>query len=94
MISNNKITYAPLDILRGTYSHLDFKRKKELAIVLVLSIFSALSESISIAMLIPFTNFFLNTETYVLNSFFENIISLFNFKDKNEILAVIIFIFI
>jgi len=94
MISNNKITYAPLDILRGTYSHLDFKRKKELAIVLVLSIFSALAESISIAMLIPFTNFFLNTETYVLNSFFENIISLFNFKDKNEILVVIIFIFI
>jgi len=94
MISNNKITYAPLDILRGTYSHLNFKRKKELATVLVLSIFSALAESISIAMLIPFVNFFINPETYVLNSFFENIISLFNLKDKSEILAIIIFIFI
>ena len=85
MISNNKITYAPLDILRGTYSHLNFKRKKELATVLVLSIFSALAESISIAMLIPFVNFFINPETYVLNSFFENIISLFNLKAKSEI---------
>ena len=47
-------------IIKRIYSHLDKKRKRDLYIVLFLSIFSSLAESISIAILIPFVSIFLN----------------------------------
>jgi len=81
-------------LLKSIISYLDTKRKSELLIVVVLSIFSSLAESISIALLIPFISFFISPETYLFNSFFVNILEFFNFEEKRNILGFVTFIFV
>ena len=87
-------TPAPLSILRSIINHLDSKRKNQLVLVLILSIFASIVETISIAMLVPFMSFFINPELYLFNGFFEKIFFFFNLKNNNEILALISFFFI
>ena len=55
-IENNKI--PALSILRKINLHLDIKRKKDVKVVLFLSVLSSIAESVSIAMLVPFISFF------------------------------------
>ena len=51
------------DILKRIYSHLEIQRKQELVKLFILSILSSLSETISIAILMPFISIFINTDT-------------------------------
>ena len=59
--------------LRNVISYLSQKRKKELIIVLLLSILSSIAESVSIAALVPFISFIINPETYFFNYFLNEI---------------------
>ena len=47
-----------INLLKKIGSHLELKRKREIKFVLLLSIFSSLAESVSIALLVPFVSFF------------------------------------
>ena len=91
-IKNNKI--SSIHLLKKIYFHLENKRKREVFFVLVLSIFSSLAESISIALLIPFVSFFTSPEIYLFNNFFVSIFDFLNIKEKNNILAFVSCFFI
>ena len=88
-------TVSPFKILKRINNHLERKRKNQLLLVFILSIFSSLSESISIALLIPFVSFFINPEIYLFNNLFENAFLYFGIVEKmREILRFIAFCFI
>ena len=91
-IKNNKI--SSINLLKKIYFHLENKRKREVFFVLVLSIFSSLAESISIALLIPFVSFFTSPEIYLFNNFFVSIFDFLNIKEKNNILTFVSCFFI
>ena len=85
---------SSLNILKKLYSHLNAKRKKQLKVVFAFSILTSFAESMSIAMLIPFVNFYLNSDFYLLNNFFNEIFSFLGINNKKEILTSISFLFI
>ena len=89
---SNKI--SALSISKKIAFHLDSKGKKEIKVVLFLSILSSLAESISVAMLIPFVSFFVNPENYIFNDLFENIFLFFNITNQKNVLAIVSFSFI
>jgi len=90
---NNNST-SPLKILKRIGACLSIQRKKELIFVLILSIFSSLAESISIAALVPFISFFINAESYLFNSLFKTIFEYLNISSKKEILGFVSSFFI
>ena len=81
-------------ILRRIGTHLESHRKRELSLVFILSIFASLAESISIAALIPFINFFINPDLYLFNSFFKSFFIFFNIQEQEDILGIISLLFI
>ena len=85
---------SPLKISKKIAYHLDRKRKKDIKIVFFFSILSSLSESISIAMLIPFISFFVSPDNYIFNNFFENIFFYLDITNQKNILATVSFSFI
>ena len=91
---NNKNLPPASKILKKIISYLDVQRKRELILLLILSLLASLAESFSIAMLIPFISFFVNPELYLFNNFFEKIFKFFNVDNNKEILALISFLFI
>ncbi len=91
-IQNNKI--STINILKKINQNLDAKRKRDVKLVLFLSILSSLAESISIAMLVPFVSFFVNPENYIFNNLFKSFFDLFNITNEKNILASIAFGFI
>ena len=62
-IEKNKT--SPIGILKRINFYLEPVRKREIKIVLILSIFTSIAESISLAMLIPFISFFINPDFYL-----------------------------
>jgi ABC-type multidrug transport system fused ATPase/permease subunit len=88
----NKI--SSLSILKKIIFHLNTKRKKQLTLVFILSFFSSLAESISIALLLPFISFFISPETYLFNNFFSDIFEFFNITEDKNILSFVTFLFI
>ena len=91
---SNKNLPSPISILKKIIFYLDSKRKKQLFLVFILSIFSSLAESISIAMLIPFINFFISPELYLFNGIFKNIFNFLDISNNKEILALISSLFV
>ena len=85
---------SALSILKKISFYLDSKRKKEVSIVFILSVFSSLAESISIAMLIPFISFFINPETYLFNKFLNKTLNFLNIDSQEEILSFVSITFI
>ena len=85
---------SSLDILKRTLHQLSAERKKDLKYTIILSIFVSLSESISIAMLIPFISFFINPDNYLFNSFFNSFFNFLNITEKNHILLFVSLSFI
>ena len=75
---------STLNILKRINTHLNNKRKRQVIYIFILSIFSSLSESISIALLIPFISFFINPETYLFNSLFQNVFDYLNISDQKD----------
>ena len=75
---------SPLNILKRINTHLNNKRKRQVIYIFILSIFSSLSESISVALLIPFISFFINPETYLFNSLFQNVFDYLNISDQKD----------
>jgi hypothetical protein len=69
-IENNKI--SALSILKKINFHLDSKERKGIKFVLFLSVLSSISESVSIAMLVPFISFFMNPDNYLFNGLFKS----------------------
>jgi len=92
--NKNKNIPSPISLLKKIFSHLDEGRKKQLKILLILSVFASLAESLSIAMLVPFIGFFINPDLYIFNNFFITIFNSLNITGKKEILTLITFIFI
>lgn len=91
--NNNKYTYSILIILKRVIGHLDIGRKKQLSFLLILTIFTSLAESISIAMLVPFISFFINPDLYLFNNFFNTIFEFLKINNNKEILATVSFFF-
>ena len=91
-IEKNKT--SPIGILKRINFYLEPVRKREIKIVLILSIFTSIAESISLAMLIPFISFFINPDFYLFNSFFEIIFNFLDITVKKEKLALVSFLFI
>ena len=91
-IINRKI--SSLNILKKIGSHLDSKRKKEVIFVFILSLFSSLAESVSIALLIPFIGFFINPDTYLVNEFLKYFFNIFDITNQKEMLTFVSFSFI
>jgi len=81
-------------VLEKIWLQLSQKRKRELILVLILSIFCSLAESISIAALIPFISYFVNPELYAFNNFFKIIFNYLSIGSKNEIFGAVSFLFI
>ena len=92
--SNETPNKSYFGIGKEIYSRLGLKRKKELFLVLVLSLFSSLAESISITLIIPFISFFINPDTYLFHNIYENIFNFFNATSKQDIRRIITFVFI
>jgi len=90
----NNNTASALNVLRKIRPHISFERKKQLTKVSILSLFASISESISIAALIPFISFFINPESYLFNSFFKTIFNFLNIDKKDEILGFVSALFI
>ena len=91
-IENNNI--PALSILKKIGTHLDSKRKRDVKVVLFLSILSSLAESISIAMLIPFISFFVNPDSYIFNNLFKGFLNFLNISNQKDILATVSLSFI
>jgi ATP-binding cassette, subfamily B, bacterial PglK len=91
-IENNN--ESPLNILKKINFHLDSRRKRDVKLVLFLSILSSLAESISIAMLVPFVSFFVNPDNYIFNNLFKSFFDLLNITNEKDILASVAFGFI
>ena len=89
MNSKTKNNISSLNILKKIYSHLSKQRKKDIKLVLFLSVLSSLAESISIAMLIPFIGFFINPENYLFNSLFIIFFDFLNISSQKDILAIV-----
>ncbi len=75
-------------------NHLEVKKKKDLILVIILSFLSSLTESISLAILIPFVGFFLEPNTYLFNKSIQEIFLFFNINSKEEILTFVSISFI
>ena len=90
MNKNNSIK----DILKRIYSHLEKQRKQELVKLFLLSILSSISETISIAILIPFISIFINPDTYLANDYIKFFLDLFSIENTNNLLGLISLIFI
>ena len=78
MKSNLEEKKSPINILKRINKCLDSNRRKKVLFVFFLSVFSSLSESISIALLVPFVSFFINPETYLFNEYFKSVLVFFN----------------
>jgi len=91
-IENNK-EYS-LSILKRINFYLDNRRKKDIKIVLFLSVLSSLAESISIAMLIPFISFFVNPDNYMFNNLLKNIFNFLNLTNQKDVLGIVSISFI
>ena len=85
---------SPINILKRINLHLNAKRKKQVIFIFILSIFSSLSESISIALLVPFISFFINPDTYLFNSLFQKIFEYFDINNQKDILLFVSALFI
>jgi ABC-type multidrug transport system fused ATPase/permease subunit len=85
---------SPLSILKRINFHLDSNRKRDIKVVLFLSILSSISESISIAMLIPFVSFFVNPDNYMFNNLFNFFFNFLNITNPKNIFALVSFSFI
>ena len=85
---------SALNILKRINVHLNNKRKRQVIYIFILSIFSSLSESISVALLIPFISFFINPETYLFNSFFQNIFDYLDMSDQKDIFLFVSILFV
>ncbi len=93
-LKTEKRNLTPFTILKRINNHLDIKRKKQVFIVFILSLFSSLSESISIALLIPFVSFFVNPENYLFNNLFNNTFEYLNIDSERDILKFVTFSFV
>ena len=91
IMENNQ---SSINIIKRLYSHLHSKRKRELFILLFLSIFSSLAEAMSIAILIPFISIFISPDTYLLNDSLKFFFDIFNINNSNDFLGAVSFIFI
>ena len=81
-------------VLKKIWSQLSQKRKKELFLVLIFSVFCSLAESISIAALIPFISYLVNPELYLFNNFFRTIFDYLGVESNSEMLGAVSFLFI
>jgi ATP-binding cassette, subfamily B, bacterial PglK len=91
-IENNNT--SSINLLKKIGSHLQLKRKREIKFVLLLSIFSSLAESVSIALLVPFVSFFVNPDNYLFNSLFKKIFSYLSITSEKDILTVVAISFV
>ena len=91
IMENNQ---SSINIIKRLYSHLHSKRKRDLFILLFLSIFSSLAEIISIAILIPFISIFINPDTYLVNDSLKFFFDIFNINNSDDFLGAVSFIFI
>ena len=85
---------SPLKLLGKISFHLEKNRKKQVALVVILSFLSSLAESVSIALLIPFLSSFINPESYTFNKLFIFIFDIFNIDENKEILTTTTLFFI
>ena len=91
IMENNQ---SSINIIKRLYSHLHSKRKRDLFILLFLSIFSSLAEAMSIAILIPFISIFISPDTYLVNDSLKFFFDIFNINNRDDFLAAVSFIFI
>ena len=91
IMENNQ---SSIHIIKRLYSHLHSKRKRELFILLFLSIFSSLAEAMSIAILIPFISIFISPDTYLVNDSLKFFFDIFNINNSDDFLGAVSFIFI
>ena len=76
------------------YYVLNRKRKFQLLIVLILMIFSGLSEMLTIAALYPYINLINNPKNGLEAKYLKDIIKIFNIETAQELIYVITFLFI
>ena len=89
---NNKI--SAVNVLKKISTHLDHQRKRDIKIVLFLSILSSLAESVSIALLVPFVSFFVNPDNYLFNNLFKSFFNFLNINSEKDILTSVALSFI
>ena len=85
---------SSINIIKRLYSHLRSKRKRQIYILLFLSIFSSLAEAMSIAILIPFISIFISPDTYLVNDSLKFFFDIFNINNSDDFLGAVSFIFI
>ena len=87
----NQIEKKSFDkILKHIAFYLSQKRKKQITLIFFLSILSSLAESISVAILVPFISFFLESGDFYLKNLVNNFLVLFGVKEENILMAIFI----
>ena len=91
IMENNQ---SSINIIKRLYSHLHSKRKRDLFILLFLSIFSSLAEAMSIVILIPFISIFISPDTYLVNDSLKFFFDIFNINNSDDLLGTVAVLFI
>lgn len=92
-MESKKKYLSSLFLLKKISGYLEYKRKKEVIIIFILSIFTTFAEIFTIATIIPLISFFINPETYLSNNFFSFIFEFFNVDSEKKILGIISLVF-
>jgi ATP-binding cassette subfamily B protein len=77
-------------ILKHVAFYLSKKRKKQIILIFCLSILSSLAESISVAILVPFISFFLESGDFYLKHLVDNFLTFFDVKEENILIVIFI----
>lgn len=89
IIESEKKKLSSLFLLKKISGYLDYKRKKEIIIIFILSILTTFTEIFTIAMIIPLISFFVNPEFYLSNNFLSFFFEFLNINNEKEILGTI-----
>jgi ABC-type bacteriocin/lantibiotic exporter with double-glycine peptidase domain len=93
-MESKKKYLSSLFLLKKISGYLEYKRKKEIIIIFILSIFTTFAEIFTIATIIPLISFFINPESYLSNNFLSFIVEFFNVDNEKKILGLISLVFI
>ncbi len=75
-------------ILKHVAFYLSKKRKKQITLIFCLSILSSLAESISVAILVPFISFFLESGDFYLKNLVNDFLTFFGVKEENILMVI------
>ena len=82
-----------IKLLIGLWGHFESKRRRQIGIVVILTILASFAEVISIAAIIPFLGVLVTPEKFIDNKWAGVIVETFNLSSQDQIILPITIIF-